>query len=74
MRYYAAVGDGGLVRWGDSRATIGVYAKSDDGAMIGEAYGVGYRDGDVTLWRLVVDGAELPGRFVVRDRRFVQFG
>lgn len=37
---------------------------------IGMALGAGRTDDGLKLWKLIIDGAELPGRFVIIDREF----
>jgi hypothetical protein len=39
---------------------------------IGMAFGVGRTDGGLELWQLVVDGEDVPGRFVIVNREFRQ--
>jgi hypothetical protein len=37
---------------------------------IGTAFGTGWSETGLQLWRLVVRGEELPGRFVIIDGEF----
>jgi hypothetical protein len=56
---------------GDSLPAIGVMESPTDHAPIGTALGAGQDDDGRALWRLTVHGGELPGRWIVIDRRFV---
>jgi hypothetical protein len=38
---------------------------------IGIAWEIGRSEGDLAVWRLLVHGADVPGRWVIVDRRFV---
>jgi hypothetical protein len=71
MRYYTNVGpvQGPAL---DRRIppTIDVLKAPEDAQPIGTALCVGVGDHGIALWRLVVDGAVLPLRWVVVDRQF----
>jgi hypothetical protein len=54
----------------DSREAIGVLQARDNHTPIGMALGTGWDERGVQLWRLIVQGAEVPGRWVVVDREF----
>jgi hypothetical protein len=41
---------------------------------IGQATGSGYDADGAALWRLIVHGVKIPGRWVIIDRRFVALG
>jgi hypothetical protein len=38
---------------------------------IGTAYGAGWTEGGLAVWQLTIDGADVPGRWVIIDGRFV---
>jgi hypothetical protein len=71
MRYYTNVGpvQGPAL---DRRIppTIDVLKAPDDAQPIGTALCVGVGDHGIALWRLIVDGAVVPKRWVVVDRQF----
>jgi hypothetical protein len=58
LRYYAAPG------------AIDVLKSRDDSTRIGMALPVRNDTAGVTLWRLTVHGAELPGLYIVVNREF----
>jgi hypothetical protein len=72
MRYYTNVGPvhGPAL---DRRIppTIDVLKAPDDPQPIGTALCVGVGDHGIALWRLIVDGAVVPKRWVVVDRQFL---
>ena len=69
--YFTNGGDKGPVRNGEYPFAIGVLEARGEGMPIGIAYPAGRTGDGLELWRLVVAGAEVPGRFVVIDRQFV---
>jgi hypothetical protein len=69
--YFTNVGGKGPVRDGEYPFAIGVLESREDHMPIGIAYPAGRTEVGLELWRLVVAGAEVPGRFVVIDRQFV---
>ena len=69
--YFTNVGGKGPVRDGEYPFAIGVLESREDHMPIGIAYPAGRTEDGLELWRLVVSGAEVPGRFVVIDRQFV---
>ena len=69
--YFTTIGQQGPVRDGEYPFAIGVLGARDNDLPIGIAYPAGRTGDGLELWRLVVAGAEVPGRFVVIDRQFV---
>jgi hypothetical protein len=55
---------------GDTRRIIGVREAPDGSPTVGAAHCVDRDAGGVALWRLIIRGAELPGRWIVIDRQF----
>jgi hypothetical protein len=68
--YFADIGPHlGTVRYciaGDSAAVL----SAPRSAPIGAAECVGCYGRGLSLWRLTVHGAELPHRYIIRDRKF----
>jgi hypothetical protein len=53
---------------------IGVLKAPDNFMPVGMTFGVSRTDEGLETWRLVVHGAEVPGRFVIVDREFRSVG
>ncbi len=69
MSYFTNIGPkSGLVRYGDFPFAIGVLGSRGNNMPIGMAFEAGRTDGGLAIWRLIVDGAEVPGRFNIVDR------
>jgi hypothetical protein len=69
--YYTNVGPrSGPILSAHRLHALGVLRARDDHAPIGLALPVGRDDDVVELWRLIIHGAEVPGRWVVIDREF----
>ncbi len=72
MTYFTNVGPAsGTLRYYAAPGAIDVLESRDDSTRIGMALPVRNDTAGVTLWRLTVHGAELPGLYVVVDREFV---
>jgi hypothetical protein len=74
VRYFTNCGPtNGVVKHRDLPSSIGVHDSPTDSRPIGEAHGTGWtKDGTGTaLWRLIIGGTELPGRWFIRDREFI---
>jgi hypothetical protein len=70
MAYFANVGtSSGPLRHRVAPATADVL-ESRDGASVGVATLVGRGPTDIALWRLVVQGIELDGLFIISGNRF----
>ena len=50
--------------------TIDVLKAPDDNKPIGTALCVGVGDQEIAIWGLIVEGVEVPGRWVLIDREF----
>jgi hypothetical protein len=59
-----------LARDAELAGAIGVLRAPSENNPIGVALGAGISEDGAKLWRLIVHGAELPGRWVVIDRVF----
>jgi hypothetical protein len=73
--YYANIGPArGLFLYCEAIAAIGVLDAPDQHLPIGVALPARRHPSGAALWRLEVHGAELPGLWVIRDRRFKPAG
>jgi hypothetical protein len=54
----------------DNYGAIGVLEALEDHTPIGMTLGCGSGRGGVHLWRLIVHGVEVPGRWIVVGREF----
>jgi hypothetical protein len=71
MAYYTNVGPkSGPILHRDGHDAIGVLQARDNHTPIGMALGTGWDDEGRLLYRLILYGAEVPGRWVVVDREF----
>ncbi len=71
MWYYASAGPAlGLLMFGAVRSTISVLEAPGDAVPVGTAICVSLDTAGVAVWRLMIRGAELPGRWIVVDREF----
>jgi hypothetical protein len=72
MWYCADVGPSmGLLMFEDSMRCIDVLETCDDRSPVGTASRIGSDAAGLAIWRLNVRGAQLAGRWIVIDRRFV---
>ena len=70
--YFTNVGGKGPVRDGEYPFAIGVLEARDEGMPIGIAYPAGRTGDGLELWRLIVRGVEVEGRWVIIDRQFIR--
>jgi hypothetical protein len=68
--YYAHISQRGPIRRGMVPGSIGVLEAPDKPMPIGEAHCTTWRDDGIAVWRIIVHGHELPGRWVIIDREF----
>jgi hypothetical protein len=73
MEYYTTASKKGRVRYNQISWTIGVGDSGGYPVPIGQANQVGKSDDGLALWTLRVSGADVPGRFIIVDGRFVEF-
>ena len=71
MQYFTSDSGLGRVRYGAIHWRIGVDASPGNPQRIGDASEVGLTTTGLALWRLHVQGAEVPGRWILIDGRFV---
>ncbi len=72
MWYCADVGPSvGLLMFEDSMRRISVLEDFDESSPVGTASRLGSDPAGLAVWRLNVRGADLGGRWIVIDRRFV---
>jgi hypothetical protein len=62
---------GAAIRYGEVPGAIGVLESPDNHMPIGMAFPLGWTAEGLALFRLVIGGEEIPGRWVCRARRFV---
>jgi hypothetical protein len=73
MTYFTNVGPAsGSLRHYAAPGAIDALESRDGSARVGTALSVGNDASGATLWRLTVQGTELPGTWVVVDREFVR--
>jgi hypothetical protein len=70
-RYFAHISAAGPVRYGQFPFAIGVLESPDKPMPIGMASEIGRTEGGLAVWGLHVHDADVPGRWVIIDRRFV---
>jgi len=69
MAYLTSTGPNtGSILWSHGFSALGVLASRDDRLPIGNAREVGWGPGGISLWRLTIHDAELPGLWIVVDR------
>ena len=61
----------GSVGFGQHPGSLGVLETLDKPMPIGMANCTGWDPAGLAVWRLTVDGADVPGRWVIIDGRFV---
>jgi hypothetical protein len=66
--YFAHISQRGAIRHRDVPGSIGVLGSLDNFMPIGEAHCA--TCGEDAVWRIIVHGHELPGRWVIIDREF----
>ncbi|HZW33454.1 MAG TPA: hypothetical protein VFF52_22235 [Isosphaeraceae bacterium] len=69
-RYFAHISAAGPVRYGPVPGSIGVLDSPDHPMPIGMANCTGWDRAGLAVWRLTVEGADVPGRWVIVDREF----
>ena len=62
---------GASVRYRELPGSIGVLESLENGMPIGMASEAGRNDAGLAMWTLRVHGVNVPGRWVIVDRRFV---
>jgi hypothetical protein len=70
MEYFINISASGPVRYGQLPGSIGVLEAPDKPMPIGMASAIGRTEGGLAVWGLNVDGANVPGRWVIVDREF----
>jgi hypothetical protein len=60
----------GPVRYHHLPSAIGVLAAPDRHMPIGMAFEIGRTADGLAVWRLVIDGDDIQGRWVIVDREF----
>jgi hypothetical protein len=69
--YFTNASGPGPVRYGQLPGSIGVVEALDKPMPIGMASAIGWTDGGLAVWRLKVHDADIPGPWVIIDRRFL---
>ena len=71
MRYLADVGPAeGPALYREVPASIGILKARDDREPIGTGMCIGWNDQGIALWRLIIQEAVIPGRWLILDREF----
>jgi hypothetical protein len=71
MESFTNISTSGPVRCGRLPGSIGVLEPLDKPMPIGIASAIGRTEGGLAVWGLNVHGADVPGRWIIIDRRFV---
>ena len=71
MTFYAHMGQCGPIKRGRLPGSIGVLEAPDKFTPIGIAHRVRWGERGIAIWRLIVNGTELPGEWIIVDRQFV---
>ena len=71
-RYFAHISLKGKIRYGEVPGSIGVLESPDKPMPIGEALCVTWGENGIAVWTLRIAKEEIPGRWVIVDREFVQ--
>jgi hypothetical protein len=69
-RDFAHISGAGPVRYGRFPGSIEVLDSPDHPMPIGTAYEAGWTEDGLPVWRLAIEGDDLPGRWVIVDREF----
>jgi hypothetical protein len=71
MEYFTNIGVAGPVRSGQVPGSIGVLESLNNKMPIGIAPEIGRTERGLAVWSLRRHGADVPGRWVIIDRRYV---
>ena len=72
MAYFASIGpQRGPALYRDTPPTTGVLVSPSDAESVGTATEAGWTENGVALWRLIVEGSALPGRWAIEGRQFI---
>jgi hypothetical protein len=71
-RYFAHINVAVPVRYDQIPGSIGVLEAPDKPMPVGMANCTGWDPAGLAVWRLTVEGAEVPGWWVIVDREFRQ--
>jgi hypothetical protein len=69
--YFARIGRLGPVSYDHVPGSIGVFGTPTDREPIGVAHCTNWGDEGPALWQLIIDGAALPGAWIIVDREFI---
>jgi hypothetical protein len=70
--YYASIGPTrGPALYRDTPPTTGVLESPGIESPVGTATEAGWTENGVALWRLIVNGTALPGRWAIEGRQFI---
>ena len=70
MEYFTNASGLGPVRYGQLPVSIGVLEALDKPMPIGIATCIGWDRAGLAVWRLTVEGDDVPGRWIIFDREF----
>jgi hypothetical protein len=68
--YFAHITAAGPIRYGQILGSIGVLEAPDQPMPIGMANCAGWNPDGLATWKLTVHGADVPGRWIIVDRKF----
>jgi hypothetical protein len=71
MEYFTNASGPGPVRYGRLPGSIGILEALDKPMPIGIASEIGRTERGLAVWQLAIDGADVPGRWIIIDRRYV---
>jgi hypothetical protein len=69
-RYFDHISGAGPVRYGQVPGSIGVLDSPDHPMPIGMACCIGWDLAGLAVWRLTVNDADVPGRWIIVGREF----
>ena len=70
VHYFAHISAAGPVRYGQVPGSIGILDASDQRMPVGMANCIGWDSAGLAVWRLTVNDADVPGRWIIVDREF----
>ena len=70
--YFAHISHKGKIRYGDVPGSIGVLETPDKFMPIGKAHCLTWDQNGLAVWTLRIGKQEMPGRWVIIDRRFLE--
>jgi hypothetical protein len=69
-RDFARISASGPVRYGQLPGSVGVLEALDKPMPLGIASCIGWEPAGLAVWRLSIDDQDVPGRWIIVDRKF----